>query len=313
MKSVILRFKKILNKYFDRITGYAKSHNVFKNKSVTIYDFFNYFFQGVQNQSLNIRASALSFKFFISLFPFTIFFFTLLPYFSSEQFQETFMLTLQSIMPEYTFKAFENVIRDILYKPRFGLMSVSFFVALIISVSNMNAIMKTLNVSFHLKYKRSLLSNILISSLLTFLFFALILFALLTITLNMTMFNWFIDNEFFDTSYIIPLITYLRWIILFFVLLFGLSLFYTISPAYNFKFRFFNIGSIFASFFCILLSLGFDYFIFTFSFINKFYGALAVVFIFFFWLYYISLILIIGFEINTSLYIAPEMNQEDNV
>lgn len=300
--------KKILKtaiKVRNSAVNYSKSHYFIGSGKISLFDFVSFFFSGLRNESIGIRGSALAFKLFMSLFPAMIFFVTLLPYFSSAGFQDAFMQTLQSIMPEYSYKAFESTIRDILYTPRFGLASVVFVLSIFYSVSNMNSILSTFNKSHHLVDKRSYVKKILVSLWLTLTFFAIILLSLAFISFNKTLVLWLREQNIFGAGFYVAALQYGRWLILFFMMLTWLSIMYTLGPPHKVKFRFFSPGSIFSSFFFIVISLGFNFFVNHFASYNKIYGVLGVILVFFLWLYYNAIVLLIGFEINASLFIAP--------
>lgn len=304
------KIKRIIDSIKDNVVHYLKTHYILKKNKISFFDFFRFFWAGLQNESISIRGSALAFKLFLSLFPAMIFFVTLLPYFSDAEFQEAFIQTLQSIMPEYSFKAFESTIRDILYQPQYALTSIVFVLSLFYSVTNMNSILNTFNKSHHLLDKRKFHKKLLVSLWLTLSFFALILLALTFISLNQTIVMWLNEHQIFSSAFYVAALQYGRWIILFFMMLTWLSILYTLAPPIKIKFRYFSPGSIFSSFFFIVISLGFNFFVNHFSTYNKIYGVLGVILVFFLWLYYSSIVLLIGFEINASLFIAPGKKPE---
>lgn len=308
-------WRKILKttvKVRDSAIKYSKTHYFIGSGKISLFDFFGFFWSGLQNESISIRGSALAFKLFMSLFPAMIFFVTLLPYFSTVGFQEAFMQTLQSIMPEYSYKAFETTIRDILYTPRFGLASVVFVLSIFYSVSNMNSILSTFNKSHHLADNRNFWKKLLVSLWLTLLFFAIIFLSLAFITFNKSLVLWLREKNIFGSGFYVAALQYGRWLILFFMMLTWLSILYTLGLPHKVKFRFFSPGSIFSSFFFIVISLGFNFFVNHFTNYNKIYGVLGVILVFFLWLYYNAIVLLVGFEINASLFIAPNKKPDIN-
>ncbi|MEK6616427.1 MAG: ribonuclease BN, partial [Bacteroidota bacterium] len=57
-------------------------------QKLPLYDVAIFFFRGMQKGALPMRASAVSFSFFLAMFPSIIFVFTLIPYIPIENFQE---------------------------------------------------------------------------------------------------------------------------------------------------------------------------------------------------------------------------------
>ncbi len=301
-----MKIRKTVYRIRNSAVDYSKSHYVIGSGRITLFDFFRFFWTGLRNESIGIRGSSLAFRLFLSLFPAMIFFVTLLPYFSSAGFQEAFIQTIQSILPEYTYKSLENTIQDILFNPKFGLTSAVFFLSLFYSVTNMNSILNTFNKSHHLKDNRKFLKKLLVSLWLTLLFFSIILLSLAFISFNKTLIHWLSEQEIIGSSILVTLLQYGRWIILFFMMLTWLSVLYTIGPPVKIKFKYFSPGSLFSSFFFIVISLAFNFFVNHFSNYNKLYGILGVILVFFLWIYYNAIIILIGFEINASLFIAPD-------
>ena len=76
------------------------------------------------------------------------------------------------------------------------------------------------------------------------------------------------------------------------------------------RLRFFSVGSTVATFLSIITSLLFSYFINNFSTYNKLYGSIGTLIVIMLWLYYNSLVLLIGFELNASIEINKQLKNE---
>jgi membrane protein len=88
---------------------------------------------------------------------------------------------------------------------------------------------------------------------------------------------------------------------IFFIFYIGICIIYFFGPAVSKRFRFFNLGSLIASVLCILATNLFSFYISNFNSYNKLYGSIGTLIALMIWVYLISVILIFGFEINTSL------------
>jgi membrane protein len=62
-----------------------------------------------------------------------------------------------------------------------------------------------------------------------------------------------------------------------------------------------SAGSTLATIFTILVSTGFAYFVNNFGRYNKIYGSIGTLIVILLWIYFNSLILILGFELNASI------------
>ncbi|NLO49945.1 MAG: YihY/virulence factor BrkB family protein, partial [Bacteroidales bacterium] len=58
-----------------------------------------FFFQGLFEGKLTLRASAVSYNFFLALFPTILFFFTIIPFVPIRDFQPTLLTALQEVIP----------------------------------------------------------------------------------------------------------------------------------------------------------------------------------------------------------------------
>ena len=67
------------------------------------------------------------------------------------------------------------------------------------------------------------------------------------------------------------------------------------------KWKLFSPGSIFATTFIIITSIGFNYYIQHFSQYNKIYGSIGTLMIILLWIYFNAIILLTGFELNASI------------
>jgi membrane protein len=92
-----------------------------------------------------------------------------------------------------------------------------------------------------------------------------------------------------------------RFMALFIIFLTMVSLIYYFGPSVEDRWRFFNPGSIIATFLIIGISYGFSFYLSNFANYNKIYGSIGAIIAFMVWLYFISVILLIGFEINASI------------
>ena len=68
-------------------------------QKMSLYDVSIFFFKGMKEGDLAIRAAAVSFNFFLALFPSIIFIFTLIPYIPIINFQEQLLELMGSFMP----------------------------------------------------------------------------------------------------------------------------------------------------------------------------------------------------------------------
>jgi membrane protein len=102
----------------------------------------------------------------------------------------------------------------------------------------------------------------------------------------------------------LTLINFGKWLILLSFLFFGISTLFQFGPAQKTDWQFFSPGAILATFFIVITSIGFGYYIENFSQYNKLYGSIGTLIIVLLWLYFNAIVMLIGFELNTSIFKA---------
>ena len=105
------------------------------------------------------------------------------------------------------------------------------------------------------------------------------------------------------------LILYGKWFIILLMLFIGISILFHLGPSIKSKWKVFTPGSILATLGIIITSIGFNYYITHFSQYNKIYGSIGTLMIILIWMYFNSIILLTGFELNASILNAKEKKQ----
>ena len=156
---------------------------------LSLYDVSMFFFNGLWQGSITYRAAALSFTFFLALFPAIIFFFTLIPYIPIEGFQDTLLVMLQNILPKAAYDNALTTIVDIVKRQHGSLLSIGFIAALFFSTNGINGIMNAFNESVHITETRSVFKQKLVSILLVLILSILTIIAIGLIIAGSAMLN----------------------------------------------------------------------------------------------------------------------------
>jgi membrane protein len=92
-----------------------------------------------------------------------------------------------------------------------------------------------------------------------------------------------------------------RWIVIILLFFLTISFIYRHAPAVHKKWKLINPGSILATFMMIACTMGFSYYVVNFGNYNKLYGSIGTILILMLLIYFNSLVLLIGFELNVSI------------
>ncbi|MHC1706155.1 MAG: YihY/virulence factor BrkB family protein [Bacteroidales bacterium] len=278
-------------------------------EGLSLYEVASFFIQGIQKGSLTSRASSISFQFFLAIFPAILFFFTLIPYIPVDDFQIQLMALLKDVIPEHAYFTIESTIRDIVVKPRSGLLSLGFLLALYFSTNGVRSIVEAFNMTVHIEVSRTVFKQRLIAIFLVILLAVLTIVAIALITTGTLVFNFLEENNILIGATYYYLLQAGKWIVIIALLYFAFASMFYFAPEKKSRFRFFSAGSSLATVLTLMTSVGFDFYVSNFSKYNALYGSIGTLIILLLWIYFNSLILLIGFELDASILIARKTRE----
>ena len=291
---------KFLNRLSRRLVIYAKRISFPGFESIPIYDVVLFFIKGIQKGALTTRASSIAFYLFLALLPTIIYFFTLIPHFPIENFEEGLLSLLRDIMPLNAFELFESTLRD-MFIPRTGLSVFGFIIALVFSTNAINGMIVAFNATYHTIETRSWIARRGIAVLLVFILFILVTTAVSLIVFSGLVVNKLVELEMIRKSLTFYLLMMGKWIVIIALIYFAISFLYYLGPSRRMKWRFYSTGSSFASVLAIITSLVFTYMINHFGRFNEVFGSIGTMMVVLLWLFLNSIALLIGFELNASI------------
>ncbi len=279
---------------------------------VPLYDVAIFFWRSIVDGAITTRASAIAFSFFIAFFPGIIFLFTLIPYIPIENFQNELLLLIKQIAPGSTYDTIQETVTDIVTRPRSGLLSVGFLLALIFSTNGLASMMTAFDATVNSIYRRTWISQRLAAIVLLFILFILLTVAIALLTGGQKLINYLDFLGIIRGQFSVFLLTVGKWIITVSLFFFAYAFLYYMAPAKKTRWRFISAGGTLATILSILTLAGFTFYINNFSQYNKLYGSIGTLLIILFLMYLMSLILLIGFELNASIYQAHAEKRDKN-
>ncbi|MDP2189682.1 MAG: YihY/virulence factor BrkB family protein [Sphingobacteriaceae bacterium] len=274
-----------------------------KQYQVPLYDVLVFFFREITKPDLTMRASAITFSFFLALFPGTLFLFTLIPYIPIADLDVIILDFFSEVMPDSAFEAVKTTISDIVSKQQTGLLSFGILMALYFSTNGLNALMESFNKSYDIFESRSFLYQRGMALLLTLLELAVLVVAVVLILGGSVAIDVLVMYGLIKASYIAVLFRVMEWVIILVLIYIGVSLLYYFGPAVNRRWKFFSIGSVVATLLFVVTSTAFSYYINHFGTYNKLYGSIGTLIVVMLWMNLNSLIILVGFELNAAIYI----------
>ncbi|HEV8285217.1 MAG TPA: YihY/virulence factor BrkB family protein [Chitinophagaceae bacterium] len=266
---------------------------------IPLYDVVKFFYQQVRRVGLTERTSAISFNFIMAVPPMIIFLFTLIPYLPISQalINQLYELIRDIIPGKNNYQPIIEFLDDFLNNQRYGLLSVGFLLALYYSSNAMAGIMRAFDKNYIGFRKRSFWEAKKTALQLTLILFLLVIVSLVLLIMQGSILRWLG----IESAWLRNIIVNARWIIIILLFLASISFIYRHAPFVHKKWRLVNPGSVLATTLMIFFIILFSYWVNHFSNYNKLYGSIGTLLLLMLLIYFNSLVLLIGFELNVSI------------
>ena len=258
-------------------------------------------YQKIFQFDIDVRAAAVAYNFTLAVFPTIIFLFSLLPYMPIDHLDLKMIGFLKGTIPKNLHEDLTELIREIVNKKRGGVLSFGFIFALYASTSGIMALIRSFNLTYKTNENRGFMKERVIAVALNFLLTFVLLIAFVAFILGNFVVKMLTKEGLIEYNFTYYLTKSLTYLSIFSVFFFTISIIYYYAPAIHKRWKFFNAGSITASILTISVTNIFSYYLVNFASYHKIYGSIGSLIALMVWLYFIALILIVGFEINASI------------
>ncbi|QEH43125.1 YihY/virulence factor BrkB family protein [Chitinophaga sp. XS-30] len=276
-----------------------------------LYDVIVFFLKETARESLAERAAAISFNFLLAIPPFFIFILTLVPYIPLQNVEPTLYDLAETLTPNYSsYIVVRDMIHDFLYTQRNTLLSFAFILSFYYSSNGVMGMLTSFDKLLP-GFKQRTWWQARLTALKLTIFLVLLLLATVVLIIMQGQILEFvlreigIRNSF--TQFVIGAIRWLLIMLLFFAII---SVVYRFGPATKKKWKFISAGSTFATISMIIVTLGFSFWVTNFAQYNQIYGSIGTILVIMLVVYFNSFILLIGFELNTSITTLKEIAAE---
>ena len=270
-----------------------------------MYDVLVYFIKGFTKGYLTDRAAAVAFNVFLAIFPAVMVLFTIVPYLPLDGVQELIEESIRQMIPQNIADKVIGTIDEIMAHQHNTLMSIGIIMAFYFSTGAIRAFFRGFDMGVNHIGTMSFIKMQLNAILATLLIGLLLILSVILIIVGNDVLPWLFNKIHFYNSFVITLIDIGRWLLTVFVLLVAVSLLYFFgNPAKNKKFRLFTPGTLMFTILFIIGTIGFNYYIINFSNYNALYGSIGGLIIFMLWMYVNCIIVLIGYELDASIFLA---------
>ncbi len=304
-----------------RLVEWSKTHSLPGLQRIPLYNLIKFIGKETHDDAITTRANSMAFSLFMAIFPSIIVLFTLLPYTplyemkvsvegGEENFEDMLHDNIEEVMPGEAGEMLFSTIKDIATKPKSGLLSFGFFLAIWFASNGMLSMIRGLEKDYKATFKRRTdFQKRLIALQLTFLVGVVLVSSVIFVILGNTILYFVF--QFVKVDLLTRMAFFaLRWVVV-------LLLFYTLfSTIYRYgsstrrKIPFINSGAVLATFLSILTSWGFSFYVDNFGNYNALYGSIGALIVLMIWIQLNCMILLIGFELNAGIVVLRDQRRE---
>jgi membrane protein len=270
-------------------------------EGMTAYDLWETYSMGIVQGAFTLRASAISYSFFMAIFPFILFTLNLIPFVPIDNFQVRFLEFVNGLLPAQAAGSFDNIFKEIALQENTGLLTIAFITSLFFMSNGVNAIFDGFERSYHSSFNRNMIRQYFISVGVSLM---LTIFLLIAVVMTGVVEFWIYElraQNFMTESSTEFWLNILR-IVTFIILLYTfISVLYYTGTKEGRESRFFSIGGVLTCVLIIISSYLYGIYIENFSSYNEIYGSIGALLILMIYIWLNSNILLLGFELNASL------------
>ena len=259
----------------------------------------------IQNDFYGMAAE-MGFMMVIGIFPFMLFLTAVFGWMGNKSLMDPILAFLSTFMPEQAMELIITVLSEAMIFSHGRLMAIiGFCVTLVLSTNAMAVVLKGLNRAYKVEETRNFVYTRILSLLMVFVD-TMVLF----LTINLIVFGKviisFLITHFHMSKVLAIILLTLRWPVAFAALYLMAFLSYYILPDLRgnerFKRKSAIPGTFFFTIFWLAGSWGFSIYVNNLKTYNMVYGTIGAFAVLMVWLYYTSVLILIGGEINSQVY-----------
>ena len=296
------------SKAFIWLIEWLKSIELKRYDGLSLYRVLQVFIEKVAKDEILDRANGVAFNFVLSIFPALIFLFTLIPYIHEvipEVSSESILQFIGDMMPAHMSSPVNDTIEDVVSQRREGLLTFGALFALFLATNGMMSLMQAFNACYKTVERRSYIKMRLVATALTLMLAVVMILAIVLLVIGSIAIDFVTHLGWINLdAYTYYFLFSVRFVVIFIVFFLAISFIYYFGPAVHYNWRFFSAGSLIATFLCIAVSYGFSFYVTNFADYNKLYGSIGVLIAIMIWQLLLTVVLLIGYELNASFHHA---------
>ena len=278
---------------------------------VPLYDVMRFFFQSMSKGVVFQRAAAITYRVFVAVIPMLIGLFSAIA-FLGEDFRNTLISMLESVVPPYVWPAISGMITDVVMRQNGTLSSSMLVIGIYFTIVCFNGILAAMTSSYFMEEKRKFVDQIVLSAGLMMLTFVIIVFVAAFFILASLAMRYVHTNFGNNPDLYAFLVHFVKWVLVYAAIYFLISIFYYLAPVKRGDYRFFSAGSSTCTILLVILLWIINIYFSNFDNYNLIYGSLGAIFAILLWINWSASIFLICYDLNVSIAKAKSENKRLN-
>lgn len=289
----------IINHAFVRtVSSWAKRTVLPGFHGVSLYNVARFFFREINNTQINMRAAAVTYNFLMAIPPTLLFLFALVPYLPLGDVEQTIIDIIDLLAPNPNIeRTFTNVFIDFMNNQHADLLSFGILMTIMFSSNGMMGLMNSFDRGLKVYVKRSAFKRRWTAIKLTLMTICVVIISLAALILQTEAVNDIILKIFNN----VIAVKIFSGLILVGLVFSTISIIYSYGPSLTHRFRFVSPGSVFATVMSLLTTVVFFFLVNNLINYNKVYGSIGTLIAFMIWIWLITMVLLLGYELNVSI------------
>lgn len=277
--------------------------------------YLNHVAKAVIDNDFSGMAAEMGFMLMLGIFPAMLFLMAVFGWMGNKSFINPVLLFLSNVLPVESMALIHTVLREVMIFSKGSLIGTIGFIVTVFLTSNAVAVvLKGLNRAYKVEETRSFLYTRILSIIMVFVNTFMLFLSINLIVFGKVIVNFLVHYVGISHAFELTLLT-LRWPVAFFTLYIMALINYYILPDFKvnekLKRKSALPGTLFFCIFWLVGSWGFSIYVNNLHTYNKVYGTIGAFAMLMMWLYYTSILLLIGGEINFQVYNKLETSIED--
>ena len=273
-----------------------------KKAKSTFAEYFYKLIETMVNEDFANAAAEMAFMMAIGIFPFMLFVTAIFGWLGKKFFMAKFLAVLSNVAPNDVIHLIQKVLNEVIIFEQDGVLAIIGLILVIFLAHNAVAVViKGLNRASMTIENRSFIVVRLLSVFMVFVY-AFLLFIAINLVIFGKVILLFLVNYGIITDSMMNVLMILRWPVAFLMLFALATMNYYVLPARDYSIARKTVlpGSLFFCVFWLIGSWGFSLYVNELGTYNKVYGTLGAFAILMLWLYYSSIIMLVGAAINNQ-------------